>query len=82
VSRCKRCSSVVAHARDGYEAVFSTGELDEGVGGTRVLIVWASDGKRLDEKDGPLRLAVLSDHSPARSLFQLDRLDVQPISMH
>lgn len=71
---------VIAHARDGYEAVFSTAELDESIGSTKVLVVWAIDGKPVDEKDGPLKLAVISDHSPVRSIYQLDRIEVRAVT--
>ncbi len=73
---------VIAHARDGFEAVFSAAELDETVGSTRVLIVWAIDGKALDEKDGPFKLAVPSDHSPARSISQLDKIEVRAVTVN
>ncbi len=71
---------VIAHARDGYEAVFSSAELDERVGTTRALIVWAVDGKPVEEKDGPFKLAVISDRSSARSIHQLDRIDVRAVT--
>jgi DMSO/TMAO reductase YedYZ molybdopterin-dependent catalytic subunit len=35
---------VLAEARDGYQVVFSLGELDPGVGGTRVVVADRRDG--------------------------------------
>lgn len=71
---------VIAHARDGYEAVFSSAELDEAVGTTRALIVWSIDGKAIEEKDGPFKLAVVTDRSSARSISELDRIEVRAVS--
>jgi hypothetical protein len=68
--------AVVVTARDGFQAVFSVGELWPGVGPTRVLVVDRVDGKPLDEAEGPLRLAVLTDESPSRSARQVRRIQV------
>src|SRR5215813_6174614 len=51
--------AVVVTARDGFQSVFSVGELWPGVGPTRVLVVDQVDGKPLDAAEGPLRLLVL-----------------------
>jgi DMSO/TMAO reductase YedYZ molybdopterin-dependent catalytic subunit len=67
---------VIASARDGFEAVFSLGELLETLGSTRVLVVRELDGKPLPPKVGPLRLVVLTDRKPSRSLYQLNALRV------
>lgn len=67
---------VVATASDGFQAVFSTAEIAEGMGKTQALLVWMVDGKPLPAEQGPLRLVVLSDAEPSRSLYRLSRLDV------
>ncbi len=67
---------VLATARDGFQAVFSAAELTEGMGKTVALLVFKIDGKPLREDQGPLRVVVLSDGEPSRSLFQLQRLDI------
>ncbi len=67
---------VVATAADGFQAVFSAAEFWEGMGKTQPLIAWAMDGKPLDAALGPLRLVVLTDGEPSRSLHQLLRIDV------
>ena len=67
---------VVATARDGFQAVFSCAEIAEGKGATRALVAWAIDGKPLPPEMGPLRLVVLTDGEPARSIYQLESLKV------
>jgi DMSO/TMAO reductase YedYZ molybdopterin-dependent catalytic subunit len=69
-------AAVVASARDGFEAVFSVGELLETLGTTTALVVWEQDGKALPDALGPLRILVLSDKGGARSLRQLTSLRV------
>src|SRR5262249_61347725 len=59
--------AVVVTARDGFQSVFSVGELWPGVGPTRVLVVDQVDGKPLDAAEGPLRLLVLTDQAPSPS---------------
>ena len=44
--------AVVVTARDGFQAVFSVGELWPGLGPTRVLVVDRVDGKPLDADGG------------------------------
>jgi DMSO/TMAO reductase YedYZ molybdopterin-dependent catalytic subunit len=71
---------LVATARDGFQAVFSCAEVMEGMGNTVALIVWQVDGKPLGADVGPLRLVVVSDAEPARSIRQLDKLHVADAS--
>ncbi len=67
---------VVANSPDGFQAVFSCAELRPTMGPTRALVIWQLDGHPLPVEQGPLRLAVLTDQEPSRSLYALDRLDV------
>ena len=46
------------------------------MGPGEVLVVWAVDGKPLAPAEGPLRLAVLTDAEPSRSLRQLKKLEI------
>ena len=71
---------LVATARDGFQAVFSCAEVTEGMGTTAASIVWQVDGKPLGPDVGPLRLVVISDAEPARSIRQLDSLRVLDVS--
>ncbi|HUE02409.1 MAG TPA: molybdopterin-dependent oxidoreductase [Bryobacteraceae bacterium] len=67
---------VLAEARDGYQVVFSLGELDPGVGGTRVIVSDQRDGKPLSAQQGPMRLVVTTDKRPARAVRMLEKLHV------
>lgn len=69
-------SAVVARAADGFEAVFSVGELLGTLGKTEVLLVWEVDGAPLADAMGPFRLVVTSDALPSRSLYQLRSLEM------
>ena len=71
---------LVATARDGFQAVFSCAELSHGMGGTTALVVWQIDGKPLGPDVGPLRLVVVTDGEPARSIRQLESLRVLDVS--
>ena len=68
--------AVVVTARDGFQAVFSVGELIPELGPTRVLVVDRVDGKALDASEGPLRLVELTDQAPSRSARQIQRIQV------
>ena len=68
--------AVRASAADGFEAVFSCAELFESMGATRAMIVWKVDGKPLAADRGPLRLVVLTDKEPSRSIHGLRTIEV------
>lgn len=53
-------------AADGYQVIFSLGELDPDFGGRKVVLVDRHEGKPLDAKDGPYRVVVPDDARPAR----------------
>jgi hypothetical protein len=67
---------VVASAADGFQAVFSAAELFESMGATRALVIWRVDGKPLPADRGPLRIAVLTDKEPSRSIYSVSKLEV------
>jgi DMSO/TMAO reductase YedYZ molybdopterin-dependent catalytic subunit len=67
---------VLVEARDGYQVVFSLGELDPGLAGTRVFVADQRDGKPLPAQQGPIRLVVSTDKRPARSVRMVERLHV------
>ena len=67
---------LVVEARDGYQVVFSLGELDPGVGGASVIVADKRDGKELSAQQGPIRLVVSSDKRPARLVRMVERLHV------
>jgi hypothetical protein len=67
---------LVATARDGFQAVFSCAEVTEGMGTTAAFIIWLVDGKPLGADVGPLRMVVVTDGEPARSIRQLESLRI------
>jgi DMSO/TMAO reductase YedYZ molybdopterin-dependent catalytic subunit len=67
---------VVASAADGFQAVLSCAEFFESMGATRSLVAWKVDGKPLPAGRGPLRLVVLTDKEPSRSIYGLRQLEV------
>lgn len=69
-------SFVRVTASDGYQVVFSLGELDTGLGGSKVLLVDKHEGKPLDDKDGPFRLVVPADSRPARWVRQVESIEL------
>lgn len=62
---------IVASAGDGFQAVFSTAELAEALGKTRVYVAYKMDGQPLPGETGPFRLVVPTDGEPSRSLHGL-----------
>jgi len=68
--------AVVAVAADGFEAVFSCAEVQDGMGPTRAYIAFEADGKPLSAQEGPLRLLVPTDKERSRSVRQLVRLEI------
>jgi hypothetical protein len=67
---------IVASAKDGYQVVYSLGELDSSFGNERVLIVDKRDGKPLFAYQGPLRLVVAGDKAGARDIRMLEKIEV------
>jgi DMSO/TMAO reductase YedYZ molybdopterin-dependent catalytic subunit len=67
---------VLAEAKDGYQVVFSLGELEPGLGAAKILVADKRNGKALFEYQGPLRLVVPADKDGARSVRMLEKLQV------
>lgn len=67
---------MLASAKDGYQVVFSLGELDPTFGNEKVLIVDKRDGKPLFAYQGPLRLVVAGDKAGARDVRMLEKIEV------
>ena len=70
---------VIASAPDGFQAVLSCAEIFESMGATRALVIWKIDGKPLPADRGPLRLAVLTDKEPSRSIYDLRTVRVMDL---
>jgi DMSO/TMAO reductase YedYZ molybdopterin-dependent catalytic subunit len=67
---------ILASAKDGYQVVFSLGELDPAFGNEKVLIVDKRDGKPLFAYQGPLRLVVAGDKAGARDVRMLEKIEI------
>jgi DMSO/TMAO reductase YedYZ molybdopterin-dependent catalytic subunit len=67
---------VRASASDGYEVVFSLGELEQDLSGNNIIVADTADGKPLVEPQGPLRIVVPRDSRGARSMRMLVRLEI------
>lgn len=69
-------SFVVAKAHDGYEVVFTLGEIDAAFGNTPILVADKRDGKSLFGYQGPFRLVCPNDKAGARSVRMLESLQL------
>ena len=67
---------VLAKAMDGYQVIFTLGELDADFGNETVLLADKRDGKPLPDKQGPFRLVCPNDKEGARSVRMLETLEV------
>jgi len=63
-------------AADGYQALLSCAEIAEEMGPTVAMLVWQIDGAPLDAQEGPLRLVVLTDQEPSRSIYGVRRIEL------
>lgn len=71
---------VVATGKDGYQVVFSVGELDPELANTTAIIADKREGKPLPEGQGPLRMVVPEDKRPARSVRMLQALRIMKVT--
>lgn len=69
-------SYVVASASDGYQVVFSVGELDPDLTGAQFLLADKANGKPLFGESGAFRLVIPGDKRAARSIRMLTTLNV------
>jgi DMSO/TMAO reductase YedYZ molybdopterin-dependent catalytic subunit len=69
-------SYVLAQAQDGYQVVFSLGELDPAFIDNEILLADRANGKPLFGAQGKFRLVVPKDKPGARSVRMLTRLEV------
>lgn len=68
---------VVLTATDGYEAIYSLGELDPDFGGEIVMIAYARDGQPLGPGEGMARSVVDTDKRGGRAVSNLARIEVR-----
>lgn len=69
-------SYILAKAHDGYEVVFSVGELDAAFGNEQVIVADKRDGKPLFGYQGPFRLVCPNDKAGARSVRMLETIEI------
>ena len=69
-------SYVLAKAHDGYQVVFSLGEIDTAFGNESILVADKRDGKPLFGYQGPFRLVCPNDKAGARSVRMLETLEL------
>jgi DMSO/TMAO reductase YedYZ molybdopterin-dependent catalytic subunit len=69
-------SYVLAEAQDGYQVVFSAGELDPAFIDNEILLADTANGKPLFGAQGRFRLVVPKDKPGARSVRMLNKLEV------
>jgi DMSO/TMAO reductase YedYZ molybdopterin-dependent catalytic subunit len=69
-------SYVLAEAQDGYQVVFSLGELDPSFIDNEILLADTANGKPLFGAQGRFRLVVPKDKPGSRSVRMLTRLEV------
>jgi DMSO/TMAO reductase YedYZ molybdopterin-dependent catalytic subunit len=70
---------VLAEAQDGYQVVFSLGELDPSFIDNEILLADTANGKPLFGAQGRFRLVVPKDKPGARSVRMLTRIEVVPV---
>src|ERR1700688_1190732 len=70
-------SYVLAEAQDGYQVVFSLGELDPAFIDNEILLADTANGKPLFGAQGRFRLVVPKDKPGARSVRMLTKLEVR-----
>jgi DMSO/TMAO reductase YedYZ molybdopterin-dependent catalytic subunit len=66
---------VLAKASDGYQVIFTPGEIDPSFGNQTILIADHLDGSPLSGNQGPLRLVAPNDKAGARSVRMLEALE-------
>jgi hypothetical protein len=69
-------SYVIAEAQDGYQVVFSLGELDPSFIDNEILVADTANGKALFGAQGRFRLVVPKDKPEARSVRMLTKIEV------
>jgi hypothetical protein len=67
---------VLAKAHDGYQVVFTLGEIDTEFGNQQILVADKRDGKALFGYQGPFRLVCPRDKAGARSVRMLEAIEI------
>ena len=67
---------VVAEAQDGYQIIFSIGELDPAMTNAEILVADTGNGNPLFGDDGAFRLVIPHDKRGTRSVRMLTKLEI------
>jgi len=67
---------VLAEAQDGYQVVFSLGEVDPALGDTPILVADKANGKALFGENGAFRIVIPRDKRGARSVRMLTKIEL------
>ena len=67
----------IFRAHDGYRALFALPEFDPTFTDARALIADRLNGKPIPSNRGPLWLVVPTDKDTARSVYMVDRIEIQ-----
>jgi len=67
---------VLVEAQDGYQVLFSLGELDPAFVDSRILLADTANGKALFGAQGRFRLVAAKDKPGARSVRMLSKIEV------
>jgi hypothetical protein len=67
---------VLASASDGYQVVFSIGELDPVLTNSDIIVADTIDGKPLPASQGVFRIVAPRDSRGARGVHLLERLEI------
>jgi DMSO/TMAO reductase YedYZ molybdopterin-dependent catalytic subunit len=68
---------VLVSCADGYQVVFSLGELDSSFTDRVVILADQEEGKPLSEATGPYRIVVPGDKKPARNCFKVTSIAIK-----
>lgn len=70
---------VVVTGSDGYDAIYSLGELDPDFGGQIVMVAYDKDGQPLGPGEGMARSIIDSDKRGGRSVSNVVRIEVRDV---
>ena len=73
-------SYVLAVARDGYQVLFSAGELDPAISANQIIVADKRNGQPVSGDQGLFRLVSSTDKVEARSVRMLEKLQVVKLS--
>ncbi len=62
--------------KDGYQVIFTLGEIDAEFGNESIVVADKRDGKSLFGYQGPFRLVCPNDKAGARSVRMLETLEI------